>query len=229
MALLALMILAFGAILVARFPGTGGAVEAAWRAAPTGRPLGAPIGQRAGHDTGPEAPTADPTEAVGEHLWQDADARTRGNRRRRSAATYKVKRATRSAASRPNSARPGGPRRAQRHRGPSKPARRPGAEAALTRPRSALAASTERRHGPAGLDLGDARPAAGTRLAALEMDREEVADLGLERRRDAARRTAIALRASCASPRTGASTSSVARVDRLRNGSSRAAWRTSSL
>ena len=50
---------------------------------------------------------------------------------------------------------------------------------------SALAAPAERRDEPAGLDLGDPGPAARARLTALVVDREEVADLGLEGRRHA--------------------------------------------
>ena len=48
-----------------------------------------------------------------------------------------------------------------------------------------LAAAAERRHEAAGLDLADPRPAARARLAALVVDRQQVADLLLERRRDA--------------------------------------------
>ena len=72
---------------------------------------------------------------------------------------------------------------AQRHRERPAAAGRTGPRAALSR-RSALAAAAVRRHEAAGLDLGDPGAAARTRLAALHVDREEVADLRLERRRD---------------------------------------------
>ena len=49
---------------------------------------------------------------------------------------------------------------------------------------SALAAPAERRHEAAGADLADPRSAARARLATLVVDRQEVADLGLEGRRD---------------------------------------------
>ena len=48
-----------------------------------------------------------------------------------------------------------------------------------------LAASAEGRHEAAGLDLADPRTAAWARLAALVVDRQPVASLLLERRRDA--------------------------------------------
>ena len=197
LALGALMVVAFAAIAFARLSGVGAGGLAAGvgspspqatlaAALPTPTPSPVPTAVRALRVAGPDArPEPDPARAdLQGQARRDAQCGLpRGSGRPSASLSISTTSRTRRASPSAPCSAPAGALAA---------ASDPRARARATRflfavdqsGRSALAATAVRGDEATGLDLGDAGAAAGTRLAALVVDGEEVADLLLERGRD---------------------------------------------